>query len=145
MSQFPGNTTLADCGYYLRDYLDVPYRQSIAGFTPAQQYYNDLLTRERMLIERAFGIVKRRFPILQHPLRVNIESWPKIILACFILHNVSVHLNDPVETGWLLLPEEPVPVDGTGRDATAGEQHLVNAGRQARTLKTQQLYATRGG
>ena len=88
--------------------------------------------------------LKRRFPILQHPLRITIsaEKWPKVILACFILHNISIHLEDPLEEGWLLLPEEPVPVDG--RLATT-DQALFAAGRRARDNKAQQMFLTRGG
>ena len=86
--------------------------------------------------------LKRRFPILQHPLRISAEKWPKVILACFILHNISIHLEDPLEEGWLLLPEEPVPVDG--RLATT-DQALFAAGRRARDNKAQQMFLTRGG
>lgn len=31
-------------------------------------------------------------------------------MACFILHNISIHRNDPIEDNWTLISEEPVPL-----------------------------------
>nr|CAH7728264.1 unnamed protein product [Callosobruchus chinensis] len=61
---------------------------------PQQQAFNNLLTRERVIIERCFGQVKQRFPILQYKIRLATEKVPHIIACCFILHNVAKYLKD---------------------------------------------------
>ena len=39
------------------------------------------------MIERTFGILKQRFPILRHATSYSINTQTKIVLACCILHN----------------------------------------------------------
>ncbi|CAH1976097.1 unnamed protein product [Acanthoscelides obtectus] len=66
-----------------------PYRDPL---TPKQISYNR--SRERVIIERRFGQVKQRFPILQTKVRIKTEKVSSFILNCFILHNVAKHLNE---------------------------------------------------
>ena len=112
--RFPGKCVIGDKGYPCTTFCQSPYRaRRGVPFTPAQVHYNELLARERLIIERSFGILKRRFAILQHPLRVKPERRPILIMACLILHNVSIHLNDPIEDNWTLISETPVPLPVT--------------------------------
>ena len=46
-------------------------------------------------MERAFGILKRRFPILQGVMRTNPTRACQYFGACTILHNIAIHLRDP--------------------------------------------------
>ncbi|XP_018565377.1 putative nuclease HARBI1 [Anoplophora glabripennis] len=82
---------LGDSGYGLTPWLMTPYRDPV---TPEQITYNRCFTRERVIIERCFGQVKQRFPILQNKIRVNTGKVPSLVLSCFILHNIAKHLND---------------------------------------------------
>lgn len=43
----------------------------------------------RSIVERTFGVWKRRFPCLSIKLRTKLNTTVKIILACAILHNVA--------------------------------------------------------
>ncbi|XP_013418512.1 putative nuclease HARBI1 [Lingula anatina] len=83
---------LGDEGYGIAPWLMTPFKDPA---TPEQRSYNKVHKKERVIIERCFGQVKRRFPILQGRVRVQLEKIPKVILACFILHNVSKYLQDP--------------------------------------------------
>lgn len=87
-----GALLLADEGYPLTPWLMTIFRHPT---TEPEQSYNILHKKERSLIERCFGQLKKRFPILHGQMRVATERVPSIILACFILHNVAKYLLDP--------------------------------------------------
>lgn len=86
-----GALLLADEAYPLTPWMMKPYRDPV---TPSQKIYNRIHTKERVIIERVFGQVKQRFPILQSKIRVVTEKIPHMIAACFTLHNVAKYLND---------------------------------------------------
>uniref|UniRef100_A0A8D9AJR4 DDE Tnp4 domain-containing protein n=1 Tax=Cacopsylla melanoneura TaxID=428564 RepID=A0A8D9AJR4_9HEMI len=82
---------LADSGYGIEPSLMTPYRTPMENDEIA---FNNLLKKERVIIERCFGQVKRRFPILQYMVRVKLDRVPRIIVCCFILHNIAKYLQD---------------------------------------------------
>uniref|UniRef100_A0A8D8UXJ5 DDE Tnp4 domain-containing protein n=1 Tax=Cacopsylla melanoneura TaxID=428564 RepID=A0A8D8UXJ5_9HEMI len=82
---------LADSGYGIEPSLMTPYRNPMENDEIA---FNNLLKKERVIIERCFGQVKRRFPILQYMVRVKLDRVPRIIVCCFILHNIAKYLQD---------------------------------------------------
>lgn len=63
-------------------------------------------------MERMFGVWKKRFPCLSVGLRNKLENAPNIIVACAVLHNLSLEINDnlPEDDPDMILPYEPVPV-----------------------------------
>jgi hypothetical protein len=69
----------------------IPWRNPI---TPEQQNYNNIFERERVVIERCFGQLKLRFPILQYKIRNKMENIPSIIICCVVLHNIAKFLKD---------------------------------------------------
>ena len=79
---------LGDSGYSLKSWLMTPLTNPT---TPRENNYNYAHKKTRSLIERAFGILKSRWRILDHtggslcyaPHRVA-----KIILTCTMLHNI---------------------------------------------------------
>jgi hypothetical protein len=56
--------------------------------------FNRILTKDRVIIERCFGQVKKRFPILRGQVRIQLHRVPILIVACFVLHNVAKYLQD---------------------------------------------------
>nr|XP_037270445.1 putative nuclease HARBI1 [Rhipicephalus microplus] len=95
-SKWPGSThdsfIWADCGsgYALEPWLLTPVRSPVG---PANEQYNSAHTRMRQVIERTFGVLKRRFRCL-HQSRGALQYSPlmctKIGVACAMLHNMCV-------------------------------------------------------
>lgn len=67
--------------------------------TPAENLYNESQIRTRTIVERCFGIWKRRFPVLSIGMRCNLHLCQEIIIATAILHNIArtQNLLDPEE------------------------------------------------
>ncbi|XP_031358403.1 putative nuclease HARBI1 [Photinus pyralis] len=82
---------LGDSGYPNRRYLMTPL---LNPATPAQQLYNEAHIRTRNCIERCFGVIKRRFPILAYGCRLLINSTLSIIMATSVLHNKALQVGD---------------------------------------------------
>lgn len=62
---------------------------------PHERIFNKILKKERNIIERAFGQLKQRFPMLYQKIRISTGRIPAFITACFILHNIAKYLHDP--------------------------------------------------
>ncbi|XP_026396375.1 uncharacterized protein LOC113291008 [Papaver somniferum] len=103
-SQFSGlpNGKIVQCKFYLGDagfanmpQFITPYRgvryhlKEFGGNRPkcAKELFNLRHASLQNAIERAIGILKRRFTILQLQPQYPFESQVKIVLACCILHN----------------------------------------------------------
>jgi len=79
-----------DAGYPLKLWLLTGFRNA-AKCTNEQLKFNTHGSRARVIIECAFGKVKGQWRILQTGLRQNDwDDWNFVILACFILHNVTI-------------------------------------------------------
>ena len=72
------------------------------NLTRAQKLHNRAHKRTRCSVERAIGVVKRRWNILRGML-YEPEKCYKIIAVCFLLHNITRML--PLDG----LPEEQIP------------------------------------
>jgi len=57
--------------------------------TSAENVYNESQIRTRNVIERFFGVWKRRFPVMALGLRVKLMRIFPIITARLILHNIA--------------------------------------------------------
>ncbi|KAJ3661855.1 hypothetical protein Zmor_006234 [Zophobas morio] len=77
---------LGDQGYGIEKCLMRPYKNPT---TPSEETINNLLKRERVIIERCFGQLKQRFATLQNAIRLSLPIIPSFIVACFVLHNVA--------------------------------------------------------
>ena len=63
--------------------------------TPHQQGFNKAHKKTRSSVERSFGLLKRRFPIIQGVMRTDPERACQYFGAGAILHNIAVNLRDP--------------------------------------------------
>ncbi|KAK4318654.1 hypothetical protein Pmani_010348 [Petrolisthes manimaculis] len=65
--------------------------------TQKERNYNAAHVRTRNVIERAFGIWKRRFARLSIPLRTKLSTSKVIIMACAVLHNIAISRRISIE------------------------------------------------
>jgi len=80
-----GSYVLADAGYAALPWLIPAYRD--VALTPAQMVFNTAHATCRGIVERSFGVLKGRWPILRN-LDVAVPDMPTTIAACFLLHNI---------------------------------------------------------
>jgi len=93
---------LGDSAYPLSSSLIKPY--SDMSFDPKERHFNKELSRARVKIENAFGILNSRFRILKTVLSDKLSMISDIILCCAILHNICLANAD----SW----EEDLDLDG---------------------------------
>ncbi|CAH2007108.1 unnamed protein product [Acanthoscelides obtectus] len=85
---------LGDSGYGVTPWMLTPFKDPI---TNIQKYFNRIHARERVIIERCFGQLKTRFPMLNYTIRLKTDRTCRYIMCAFILHNCAKFLNDPDE------------------------------------------------
>lgn len=102
---YPGHL-LGDSGYPCRKYILTPLGNPRDRHEEA---YNLSHSRTRNTVERAFGVLKKRFAYLGGRVRTNLRTTQAIIVAAMVLHNKAVltrvvrdeglefvNVNDPV-------------------------------------------------
>lgn len=95
VSKYNGDACLlGDSGYGISPWLITPFKPPR---NDVQRNFNLIHARERVIIERTFGQLKKRFPIVGNCVRVSLSRVPKVIATCAVLHNVAKHLNDQFE------------------------------------------------
>ncbi|CAG4950749.1 unnamed protein product [Parnassius apollo] len=71
----------------------VNYTQSLDDVSEAEHRYNEAHIKTRNTIERAFGVWKRRFPIVALTLCLSIPNMKAVIIATTVLHNICRNHN----------------------------------------------------
>lgn len=89
---------LGDSGYNLKPYLLTKLQEAQ---TPAENLFNESIIRTRCVVERQYGVWKRRFPILKLGMRVKLDTVFNIIIATAILHNLAIDENEDIPEEWL--------------------------------------------
>ncbi|KAK4876009.1 hypothetical protein RN001_012431 [Aquatica leii] len=98
---YPNSVLLGDSGYALMQYMLTPV---LNPNTVHEQGYNEAHIKTRNVIERAFGIWKRRFPCLSLGMKLKKQTVLQIITATAVLHNLCIILKDE-------LPHELPPIE----------------------------------
>lgn len=90
MIRFPPECfLLGDAAYPLESFLMVPYKDN--GFLTSEQIrFNNIHSSTRVFVEQAFGILKKKFRILNYLEMTNSKLIKYVIMSCFILHNVII-------------------------------------------------------
>lgn len=106
---------LGDAGYPALRYLYTPLANPV---TPEQRRYNAAHIKARNVVERTFGVWKKRFPCLSRGLGNVLPTVSNIIVACAVLHNIAITTRDelPEDAEEIELFEEedvdnPIPID----------------------------------
>lgn len=77
---------VGDSGYMCTNYLLTPLANPT---TDSEERYQNAHVRTRNVIERVFGVWKRRFPVLQVGMSLQIQNVLRIIVATAVLHNMA--------------------------------------------------------
>ncbi|CAI6372056.1 unnamed protein product [Macrosiphum euphorbiae] len=87
-----GNSLIvADSGYKNSSHIVTPFINPRGNI---EELYNESIIRTRNPVERTYGVLKRRFPIVSLGLRLKLTTSQAIIVACSILHNIACDNND---------------------------------------------------
>lgn len=92
---------LGDGAYEIREWLLTPYR-NYETLGQLKKKYNDKFCVTRVVIENAFGMLKKRFIQLMRIDMRDVNRITKFIMSCCVLHNICVDQRDEME----LDPEE---------------------------------------
>lgn len=115
-SAFYANGNHYDFGYYLSDGIYPEYSTFVKTFTdPIDQkrkYFKKKQESSRKDIERAFGVLQKRWHVIDNPARYwSKEKMHEVIYTCIILHNMILEDEDKAicqdydENDPTLLPE----------------------------------------
>nr|XP_026501076.1 putative nuclease HARBI1 isoform X2 [Vanessa tameamea] len=86
---------LGDSGYPQRPWLMTPYNNPAPG--SAEETYNELHTKARVIVENTFGRLKNRWRCLckDRVLHYKPLKCAQIVTACSVLHNIALDLRVP--------------------------------------------------
>ncbi|GBM45224.1 Putative nuclease HARBI1 [Araneus ventricosus] len=85
---------VGDNGYACRSYLLTPF---LDPSTPQEIRYNVAHKAARNVVERQYGIMKRRFACLATSLRCSLQNAMTVIVAIAVLHNIALQMDDVFE------------------------------------------------
>ena len=84
---------VADPAYKLTNLCMKPYPETVV-LTASQREFIKALSRARVVIEQAFGMLKGRWLCLLDKLDESVDKIPQTIIACCILHNICLNIHD---------------------------------------------------
>lgn len=99
---------LVDIGYVQTRYVYTPHLnpQSVQ-----ERNYNTAHIKTRNVIERVNGVLKSRFRCLTRKLGTKLNTSTNIIIACVILHNISITYKLNLDIDDCPTPNLHVPVE----------------------------------
>ena len=89
-----GPLIVGDSTYPIFPWLLKPY-QNVRNLDPTKVQFNTVLSRIRVIVERALGVLKERWRCLRKELEILTENVPGTIAACYILHNICIENGEP--------------------------------------------------
>ena len=82
-----------DEAYVNSDWLLTPYGKALASSDTYKDNFNFYLSRCRINVECAFGMLVWRFGILRRPIGCSLEHTTKLVAVCVMLHNMAIDDN----------------------------------------------------
>ena len=95
---------LGDSAFPFLPWLLKPYSGAI--LSKEERYFNYRLSRARMVVEGAFGLLKGRWRVLLRKSECQIETVKSMSLASIVLHNICIDLEDKPLKVWDLAFDE---------------------------------------
>lgn len=114
---------VADSGYAVENYVMTPLLNPV---TRAEQLYNAAHIATRNVVERSYGVWKRRFPSLSMGLRVKLPTALNIIIATAVLHNIAINRNDNDPDDVEIIDAEWPHEDGVGENRNDVRRNLID-------------------
>ena len=97
---------VADEAFPLTQQIMRPYSRFRISTLPKQKaIFNYRLSRARMVVENAFGILAMRWRLFDRCLALCADNADKIIKACYVLHNFLTPEKDYIEIACELNPD----------------------------------------
>lgn len=128
--RFGNYLLVADSGYANTRNVVTPLLQTS---NRVEEIYNESLIRTRNVVERQYGVWKRRFPILSFGFRTKLDTTMAAIVACAVLFNITrAHDGEePPDDFEARIPdvrEEPplTPIRGNSLDQFTARNRLLN-------------------
>ena len=113
----------------------VPYRDN-GHLTRQQIRFNEALSSQRQVIERAIGLLKGRWRKLQHLNLLSVTHMTIYVMAACVLHNFCLN-NDDLDEGYFLCDDDDDDDDDSDVDHSLGR--LCKQAEQKRGLITNLL------
>ncbi|GFR12508.1 nuclease HARBI1 [Trichonephila clavata] len=120
---------LGDSGYPLRSYLMTPFLNPVGA---GQVRYNAAHARARNVVERQYGVWKKRFSCIDTPFRCSLETAQTVIVATAVLHNLALNLGDYEDEYSLPLQQDETMVNHS-------QEHGGNSQKKCNCCKFFQL------
>lgn len=115
---------VGDSGYANTFYLATPYtaNNNQIAHNAHMRAYQAAIIRTRNVVERQYGVLKRRFPALAYGLRVNVRIAQKLITVAAMLHNICIERNE------IEAPRDHIVEDILGPNGEEEEEEIIVRG-----------------
>ncbi|KAJ8307456.1 hypothetical protein KUTeg_015540 [Tegillarca granosa] len=129
-----GNHLVADAAYPLRRWLLTPYRDN-GHLNQEQKHFNYMHSSNRVVIERAFGLLKGRYRL--YHIDSKVETAVKLIVVACVLHNFCLLQHDNIEEFMEAIDDQNcAPLQFFAQENEA--EGIIKRNAIARLLATQQ-------
>ncbi|GFQ71697.1 nuclease HARBI1 [Trichonephila clavata] len=115
---------LGDSGYPLRSYLMTPFLNPVGA---GQVRYNAAHARARNVVERQYGVWKKRFSCIDTPFRCSLETAQTVIVATAVLHNLALSLGDYEDEYSLPLQQDETMVNHSQEHGGIAKRNAIVA------------------
>ena len=91
---------IGDVAYPMRLWFYSPFKREKDGLFKKKIFWNFIQSSTKMVVERAFGILKGRWYILLKRIDMPLQNMPDIIIASLCLHDLCILENDDFDMDW---------------------------------------------
>ena len=116
---------LADSAFPHFPWIQKPYTNAV--LSEKQRYFNYRLSRARMVVESAYGMLKSRWRVLHRKCDSNNETMKVKTLACIVLHNICIDYGENISTNLDLTVNPENPSQKRPRDAIRDLLHMTRS------------------